>query len=93
VYILALNKTKRSQALTTLQRPDGSLMNDLKETMKVMRDNLSPGDKPPDDTEYHKRTRKQTKEPLSKRTTETILLLKSRTPSTNYITKKLLGKT
>jgi uncharacterized Ntn-hydrolase superfamily protein len=33
VYKLALNKAKRSQTLTTLQKPDGSLTTDINETV------------------------------------------------------------
>jgi hypothetical protein len=64
VYKLALNKTKRSQTLTTLQKPDGSLTHDLNETVKTMIEYLIPKDEQIDNTDYHKRIRAQSKEPI-----------------------------
>jgi hypothetical protein len=64
IYKLALNKTKRSQTMTTLQKPDGSLMSDLNETVKIMIEYLIPKDEQTDDTDYHKRIRAQSKEPI-----------------------------
>jgi hypothetical protein len=61
---LALNKTKRSQTLTTLQNPDGSLTHDLNETVKTMMEYLIPKDEQTGDTDYHKRIRAQSKEPI-----------------------------
>ena len=64
VYKLATNKAKRSQTLSTLQKPDGSLTSDLNETMKIMAEYLIPKDEQPDDTDYHKRIRTQIKGPI-----------------------------
>jgi hypothetical protein len=64
VYRLASNKTKSSQKLTALQKPDGSLTSGLNETVKVMTDYLIPKDEQLDDTDYHKRTRVQSKKPI-----------------------------
>jgi superfamily I DNA/RNA helicase len=50
--------------MTTLQRLDGSLTSDLKQTKEVMLDHLIPTDELLDDTDYHKRIRDQTKEPI-----------------------------
>ena len=44
VYKLALNKTKRRQTMTTLQKPDGSLTSDPNETVKIVIDHLIPKD-------------------------------------------------
>jgi Reverse transcriptase (RNA-dependent DNA polymerase). len=52
VYKLASNKAKRSQSLSTLQKPDRSLTADINETVTYMLDYLiSKDDK--DDSEYH----------------------------------------
>jgi hypothetical protein len=50
--------------MTTQERLDGSLTTDIKETMKVMIDYLSPRDEPLDNTDYHKIIRYQAKEPV-----------------------------
>jgi hypothetical protein len=50
--------------MTALQRPDGSLTTDLKETMKVMLDHVIPKDELLDDTDCHTRVRDQRKEPI-----------------------------
>ena len=64
VYKLASNKAKRSQTMTTLQKSDGSLTSDLNETLKVMIDHLTPNDEQSDDTDYHKRNRILSTEPI-----------------------------
>ena len=64
VYRLASNKTKRIQTMTTLQKPDGSLMSDLNETLMVMIDHLTPNDEQSDDTDHHKRIRTLSTEPI-----------------------------
>jgi hypothetical protein len=65
VYKLALNKTKRSLMMTTLQKPDGSLTSDLN-TIKTMMEHVIPKDEQTDDTDYHKRIKAQSKEPILK---------------------------
>jgi len=50
--------------MTTLQKPDAFLTSDLNETMKAMIDYLIPKDEQLDDTDYHKRIRSQSKEPI-----------------------------
>jgi len=50
--------------MTTLQKPDGSLTSDLNETLKVLIDHLTPSDEQSDDTDYHKRIRTLTTEPI-----------------------------
>ena len=57
VYKLASNKTKRSQTMTTLRKPDSSLTSDINETVKVMIDHLIPKDEQIDGTDCHKRIR------------------------------------
>jgi len=82
VYKLASNKTKRSQTMTTLQKPDGSLTSDLNETLKVMIDHLSPNDKQSDDTDHHKESGPYLQNPSEQQMTETTPLQKSKTPYT-----------
>ena len=53
VYKLATNKAKRSQALSTLLKPDGSLTTDLKGTITYMLDYLIPKDEEENESEYH----------------------------------------
>jgi len=50
--------------MTTLQRPDGSFTSDHNETVQVMIDYLIPKYEQIDDTDYHKRIRAQTEEPI-----------------------------
>jgi cell envelope opacity-associated protein A len=64
IYKLATNKTKKSQAMTTLKKPYVSLTSNLNETVKVMSDYLIPKDDQTDDTNYHKGIRAQSKEPI-----------------------------
>ena len=64
IYRMAINKTKESQTMTTLQKPKGSLTSNLNETMMVMSDYLIPTDDQLDDTHYHKGIRAQSKEPI-----------------------------
>ena len=59
-----MNKTKRSQALSTLQNPDGSLTTDLKGTITCMLDYLIPKDEVDNDSEYRNSIRTQTKRPI-----------------------------
>jgi len=64
VYKLASNKAKRSQPLSTLQKSDGSLTTDLKETITYMLDYLIPKDEVNNDTDYHNKIRKQIERPI-----------------------------
>ena len=64
IYKMAINETKKSQTMTTLQKTDGSLTSNLNETMKAMSDYLIPTDDELDDTDYHKGIRAQSKEPI-----------------------------
>ena len=64
IYKMAINKTKKSQTMTTLQKPEGSLASNLNEMMKVMSDYLIPTYDQLDDTDYHKGIRAQSKEPI-----------------------------
>jgi hypothetical protein len=59
IYKLVINKTKKSQTMTTLQTPDGSLTSNLNETMKVMSDYVIPADDQLDVTHYHRGIRAQ----------------------------------
>ena len=59
VYKLASNKVKRNQPLSILQKPDGLLTTDLKETITYLLDYLIPKDDVNNDTDYHNNIRKQ----------------------------------
>ena len=50
--------------MTTLQKPDGSLMSDLNETVKIIIDYLIHKDEQSDDTDYHKRFWAHSKDPI-----------------------------
>jgi hypothetical protein len=50
--------------MATLQKPDGSLTSDLNETVKVMIDHIIPNDEQTDNTDYHKRIRDLSTEPI-----------------------------
>jgi len=64
VYRLASNKNRKSSTMTTVLKPDGSYTSNLNETMQVMLDHLITKDDQTEDTEYHKRIRKQIKDPI-----------------------------
>jgi hypothetical protein len=64
VYNLASNKTKRSQTLATLQKPDGSLTTDINETVKYMLEYLITKDEDDNDSHYHKIIRTLTERPI-----------------------------
>jgi len=50
--------------MTTILKPDGSYTLNINETMQVMLDHLIIKDDQTEDTEYHKRILKQTKDPI-----------------------------
>ena len=54
VYKIASNKVKRSQNLSTLQKPDGSITTDINDTVTYMLDYLITKDKEDSNTGYHK---------------------------------------
>jgi len=55
---------EQSEALSTLQKPDGSLTSDLKGTITYMLDYLIPKDEVDSDSEYHKSIRTETERPI-----------------------------
>jgi hypothetical protein len=57
VYKIAAGKTRTYTPLTTLQRPDGSLTQDLTETLQLMLEHFTPEDNEDDDTDHHKTAR------------------------------------
>ena len=57
VYKIAAGKVKTNMQLTTLQRPDGSLTQDLTETLQLMLEHFTTENKEDDDTDYHKLAR------------------------------------
>jgi hypothetical protein len=52
VYKLAAGK-RRDNTQITLRKPDGSLTEDLRETLQLMLEHFTPDDKEDDDTELH----------------------------------------
>jgi hypothetical protein len=56
VYKLAAGKRRNKIQITTLRKPDGSLTDDLRETLKTMLEHFTPEDKEEDDTDHHKLT-------------------------------------
>ena len=64
VYKITSNKNKKSPTMTTILKPDVSYISNLNETMQVMLDHLITKDNQTEDTECHKRIRKQIKEPI-----------------------------
>jgi hypothetical protein len=63
VYKLAAGKRRDNTQITTLRKPDGSLTEDLSETLQLMLEHFTPEDKEEDDTELHKLARAQALEP------------------------------
>ena len=54
VYKLAAGKKRNNTLITTLRKLDGSLTEDLRETIQLMLEHFTPDDKEEDDTELHK---------------------------------------
>jgi hypothetical protein len=50
--------------LTTLQKPDGSKTANIRETVKLMAEQLIPGDNAQDETEHRMNIRRLTKQPI-----------------------------
>ena len=63
-YKLAASKRKSTTLITTLRKPDGTLTEDLQETLKHMLDHFAPEDNQQDDTDYHKQARTLSMEPI-----------------------------
>jgi hypothetical protein len=63
-YKLASGKTRNTVTLTTLQKPDGSRTENIKETMEFMIEQLIPEDKARDDTDHHTSVRRLTEQPI-----------------------------
>jgi len=63
VYKLAAGKKRNNTLITTLRKPDGSLTEDLRETIQLMLEDFTPDDKEEDDTELHKQARARSLEP------------------------------
>ena len=57
VYKIASNKAKRSQTVSTLQKPDESITTDINETVTYMLDYLMAKDEEDSDSDYHKTIR------------------------------------
>jgi len=65
VYKLAAGKRRKNTLITTLRKSDGSLTEDLRETLQIMLEHFTPDDKEEDDTELHKQARAQALEPTA----------------------------
>ena len=64
VYKLASGKMKDNSVISTLKRPDGSLTNNIDETMQYMMQQFIPQDQQDEVTEYHKTIRPKTQRPI-----------------------------
>jgi len=62
-YKLAAGKRRDNTQITTLRKPDGSLTEDLSETLQLLLEHFTPDDKEEDDTELHKLARALALEP------------------------------
>jgi hypothetical protein len=63
-YRLAAGKRKSSTQMTTLTKPDGTLTEDLQETLKLMLEHFAPEDNQHDDSDLHKLARTLSMEPI-----------------------------
>jgi hypothetical protein len=57
VYKLAAGKRRNNTQITTLRKPDGSLTEELRETLQLMLEYFTPVDKEEDESEHHKLAR------------------------------------
>jgi hypothetical protein len=64
VYKLASGKIKSRSLLSTLKKPDGTVITDTGDTMRFMIDSFTPEDDEETDNERHKLIRIQTKDPI-----------------------------
>ena len=62
VYKIAKGKCWKTQTLTTLQRPDGTVTETTEETTELMLEHLFPDDDPQKDTDQQKEVRRQTEQ-------------------------------
>jgi hypothetical protein len=65
LYKLTYNKIRSKTTITTLQKPDGTKTESTEETLRLFMDQLTPDDKPQEDTQHLKCVRKQTEQPLN----------------------------
>jgi len=65
VYKLAAGKKRNNTLITTLRKLDGSLTEDLRETIQLMLEHFTPDDKEEDDTELHKQARARALKPTA----------------------------
>lgn len=59
VYRLATGKGRKHAQLTTLEKSDGTMTQNLTETMNFMLENFTPEDKKEEDTDHHKSVRER----------------------------------
>jgi len=62
VYKLAAGKRRNNTQITTLRKHDGSLTDDLRETLQLMLNHFTTEDKEEDDADHHKVARAQARE-------------------------------
>jgi len=65
VYKLAAGKKRNNTLIRTLRKPDGSLTEDLRETIQLILEHFTPDDKEEDDTELHKQATARALEPAA----------------------------
>jgi hypothetical protein len=102
LYKIASNKAKRSQFLSTLQKPDGTLTTDINETITYMLDYLIAKDDEDKDSDYHNTIRAQIEIPIQtaddreytpEETRTAIEILKSKkAPGEDGITSEILQR-
>jgi hypothetical protein len=92
VYKLAAGKRRNITQITTLRKPDGSLTEDLKETLQLMLEHFTPEDKEEDDTELHKLARAQAFEPPDTEDDKDFTIAESRNTVTSMNKKKAPGE-
>ena len=63
MYNLAAGKSRNNTQITTLRKPDGSLNEDMRETLQPMLEHFKPEDKEEDDADHHKLARAHAREP------------------------------
>jgi hypothetical protein len=65
VYKLAAGKRMYYSLFTSLRKPDGSLITDMQETVKLMLEHFTPEEYVQNDSEFHKQIRTQSQETVN----------------------------
>ena len=93
VYKLAAGKRRNNTQTTTLRKPDGSLTEELRETLQLMLEYFTPVHKEEYDTEQHKLARAQTLVPANTEDDKDFTVEETRNAVASMKKKKALGKT